>query len=976
MRGGRETRGRRAHASSSDAGDAIVRAAFLDRLNRDLDEGAPRRLEEYQEMFPDHDGLIAEELERVRPRGGAGEDPRREDASEPASLESIGPFRILRLIDQGGMGAVYLAEQDDPRRQVAIKVIKLGLDTHEVLRRFRGERRALASMSHDAIAKVYDAGVTATGQPFFTMEYVPGEPLAAYCDRRRMPLRDRVELLRKVCAGVEHAHQKAILHRDLKPGNILVTEQDGCAVPKIIDFGLAKSLERRADWSEAVTEGPHRALGTPLYMSPEQAAGSPAIDTRTDVYSLGVILHELLVGGVPGPAGGDGRSADSGSPLASYRRSAGDAEAARSIADARRLSADALDKRVRGDLDWICRKALEADPTRRYGSAAALSSDLERYLSHEPVHAGPPSRGYRAKKFLRRHRVAVGVGTTFLALLLVGGLVSSIGFLQARTANRSLRDQIANTNDLVDFLPILHLLAQAEGGGYRSLDSIEDRVEAAFGSRPLLEAKVQSAIGIVLMYQGRDQEAEALLTTAVDTLTASGSDSHDAVEALFSLSNLYTDQGQWDLSENVSRRALAMSERLSGEDGDLAARAQLAFGNFLVAQDRLPEAIEFLTDALARLRELHGEHDEHTLMAKSHLALALLRVGRLAEAEGLIEESEEWSRSVFGEKSPQYSFALRTLGLLRHAQGRFDLAEDCLQRCLEVQNEMLGPRSTHTMTTMNHLGDTWIKLRRYDEAEEILQKSLELRRRELGDHPHVMLSLNSLASVMQAKGNALAEEKLYREALDLSDRILGRRHRNTLIVLTNLASLQLDIGKLSEAETNARDAVAGFVEECGERDRATIHAINVLALVLQASGRTEEAEPTLRRLVQLLSDEQGADDPTTQATTCSLIRVLARDSDLSEALAALDEAIARLERVDAPGVAQGFLVNGLGLESDELGANSSSANAFRVALGRYLLDQGSAREGARLLRKALRVAKSSGDERTAGLVQSRLEAIE
>src|SRR5512137_388222 len=348
-------------------------------------------------------------------------------ASAGRTEQTIGPYHLLQKIGEGGMGEVWVAEQHKPiHRRVALKLIKAGMDTRQVIARFESERQALALMDHPAIAKVFDAGETAEGRPYFVMEYVQGIPITAYCDQNRLTTQERLDLFRRVCEGVQHAHQKAIIHRDLKPSNILVAIQDGIAVPKIIDFGVAKavaqSLTERTMYTELGV-----LIGTPEYMSPEQAEMTGQnIDTRTDVYSLGAILYELLVGALPFDpkelrrAGFDEirrkiREVDPPKPSTKLSTMG---EASTTQAQNRRTEGPALIRQLRGDLDWITMKALEKDRTRRYGSPSDLEADIDRYLHNQPIVARPPSTVYKAGKFVRRHRFGVGVASAVAMLLI------------------------------------------------------------------------------------------------------------------------------------------------------------------------------------------------------------------------------------------------------------------------------------------------------------------------------------------------------------------------------------------------------------------------------------------------------------------------------------------------------------------------------------------------------------------------------
>ncbi len=362
----------------------------------------------------------------------------------------VGPYRVVKLLGQGGMGSVYLVQQREPvQRDVAVKVVKLGMDSEATLRRFEQERQALAMMNHDAIAKVFDAGATERGQPYFAMEYVDGIPITSYCDEHKFTIAQRIQLFRDVCMGVQHAHQKGVIHRDLKPSNILVTEKGGRPTPKIIDFGLARATERNLfEHSELTLQG--MVIGTPDYMSPEQTLGDSAqIDTRSDVYSLGVILYELLTGRVPFSSAelrkkdvaGIQRYLQGQEPTRPSESLSRIVETAKADAEKRRTSVPVLRRSLRGDLDWIILRTLEKDRDRRYGSATELAADLERHLRFEPVLAGPPSTSYRLKRFLRRNRVQVTAGL-LLFLALVSGLLTTLW--QARRAGRNAQTALAN----------------------------------------------------------------------------------------------------------------------------------------------------------------------------------------------------------------------------------------------------------------------------------------------------------------------------------------------------------------------------------------------------------------------------------------------------------------------------------------------------------------------------------------------------
>jgi tRNA A-37 threonylcarbamoyl transferase component Bud32 len=373
---------------------------------------------------------------------------------------TIGPYRLVKLLGEGGFGIVYLAEQDRPlRRRVALKLIKPGMDTRQVIARFNAERQALAFMDHPGIAQVHDAGETETGRPYFVMEYVQGIPITAFCDESTLRVRDRLELFLEVCDAIQHAHQKGLIHRDIKPSNVLVTRRDGVAIPKVIDFGIAKATGAGlADRTIATHEGV--ILGTLGSMSPEQAGAIEAVvDTRSDIYSLGVLLYELLTGQPPFDSA-QLRQASWSEAVRMIREETPPAPSTRIASQpddtdaprCRGVERRELLRELKGDLDWITMRALEKEPGRRYASASELAADIRRHLQGQPVLAGAPSTGYRLRKFVRRHRAGVLAGSLVLLALLVGGVATGIGFRRALRAEKAARREAASAEQVSAFL--------------------------------------------------------------------------------------------------------------------------------------------------------------------------------------------------------------------------------------------------------------------------------------------------------------------------------------------------------------------------------------------------------------------------------------------------------------------------------------------------------------------------------------------
>ena len=761
---------------------------------------------------------------------------------QAAHPERIGRYRILEVLGQGGMGTVYLGEQTEPiRRQVAIKVIRASRLDAQFTHRFEAERQALARMSHPCIAQVYEAGDTESGQPFFAMEHVPGEPITEYCDRERLSIDARLDLFVEVCRGVHHAHQKGILHRDIKPANILVATEQGRPVPKIIDFGVAKALDAPVAGAPETILG--EVVGTPSYLSPEAIAASTAAesadpDTRSDVYALGVLLFELLVGERPFGRTGESvlqilRQVSEGevpSPAARWRVLRADEAALR--AGMRSASAAVVARRLRGDLSWITLKATARQREMRYDSAAELANDIERQRRFEPVHAGPPGRLYLLAKFARRYR-AVLVATAVVMLALAGGIAART--LEARRANReaaAARQAQGETAEVVEFL--VDLFEVNDPGTNRGetitarelLDRGAEKIRASLGEQPLARARLLDTIGRVYQQLELHEAAEKLLREALAIREGKLGPVHPEVGAsLDHLGDLLWIRGEYPEAERVLRRALAIREQ---------------------AREPEPLAVADVLDNLGSVLEIQG---------------------RYGEAEPVIERGLELRERALGPNALPVAASLDDLAVSHLDRGDAVAAEPLLRRALAIREANLGADHPQVATTANGLGIALFQLGRYAESLSVHGRALAIREKVLGPgSSSVGQSLLNLSSVYVELGRFAEAESAILRATAIWEKNLRPDHPRIGTARLTLADFYLRRGEPERAEPILRATVALFERSLGPEHPRLAHALQSLADCLVALDRREESRPVCARALAIRERALGASDPLTVAT--------------------------------------------------------------------------------------------------------------
>ncbi len=752
---------------------------------------------------------------------------------------TIGPYTLSHVLGEGGFGTVYLASQSKPvRRHVALKVLKPGMDSREVIGRFEAERQALALMDHPNIAKVFDAGTTKSGRPYFVMELVEGLPITKYCDTHNLDTTARLKLFQRVCLAIQHAHQKGVIHRDIKPNNVLVSQSGEKPAPKVIDFGIAKATEARLTDETIVTQK-QQLVGTPQYMAPEQLdLFSNDIDTRADIYSLGVLLYELLTGETPvkseslrGMSFVDAQKLiqEKDPPRPSSR--IGQAPEAASIAAHRGVSRGKLSKRLRGDIDWIVMRALEKDRKRRYESAAALSRDIGRHLTGDPCLAGPPTTAYRFKKFAKRHKGLLGAGGAVAAALVLGLGLALVEFNRANVARnaavaaeqdaitqRDLAEQarqsaessLAQAEEVTAFLTEMLNAASPYALGRDVL--VRDVLDAAgarmdeFSNRPLVEAQLRQTLGTTYRELGAYEEAGVHLVQAHALYREHLGDRHTLTIA--TLREVAANQQaveQVEEAERTLRAALALNPN---EELRLQILEDLAY-NMRVA-GKLEDSEKLYRQVLDGRRKLLG--DSHI-----DVAAVMINLGMLYSAEGLAKYDEaeplliagfNLTQELLGPEHPNTIRSLHNLAALYEDMGRFEEALPLMERDLVLAERVFGAEHDSTLKAINNLAVLYSRMDRFDDAERMHTRNFETCKSAFGaDHPNTLRAMHNYADMLSRRGKAEEALPLRIELVGLMEQRYGRETFFTFLALSALSDVYNDLGRYVESEPVATEAL-------------------------------------------------------------------------------------------------------------------------------------------------------------------------
>jgi len=924
----------------------------------------------------------------------AGRDACRSPEAVPAMIvtekpgDKIGRYKLLEKIGEGGMGVVYMAEQEEPvRRRVALKIIKLGMDTKSVIARFEAERQALAMMDHPHIAKVLDAGATdsphnvaqasspasspgvspgvgpggetppkpaggdacatlSAGRPYFVMELVQGVPITEFCDQNQFSAGERLKLFIPVCQAIQSAHQKGIIHRDIKPSNVLVTLNAGLPHPMVIDFGVAKATCQKLTEKTLLTNFA-TMIGTPAYMSPEQAEMSKLdVDTRSDIYSLGVLLYELLTGTTPFPE--------------KRLRSVAYREMQRIIVEeeperpSTRLRKTLLGKseipnpksEMDSDLDWIVMKCLEKDRNRRYETANGLAHDIERHLNNEPVVARPPSKLYRLGKLVSRNKLAFAAAGAVTAAILIGLSVSTFLFFKEKASRQRADAASKKSAQVAQFLKLMlhrvgpsvalgrdttmlreildetaatvaqELKGQPEveaelrslmGEVYRDLGEFEkagQMHQAALtlwrnlrGDQDADVAKTLSNLGLVYRSQSRMEEAESILRQAVEILTGQFDAKDEVVlTARNNLALVLDERQKFQEAEDSFRQILTIRTNTLGDDS----RTADTFNNLAGVRWRQGDSVEaerLHRQALPMRQRLFTAPHPDIAASLSSLGLVLYNQGRYSEAETSHVAAVEMFRKVLPDKHPDLATALNNLALVYGPQGKWSDAEGLFREILAIRQQVLPPAHAHTADTLNNLA--WVLQQqpgKQEEAERFHRQALAMRRELWGEHADVVASLNNLALLLRDRGELDEAREKQTEALAMFRRLNLNHPTLEAKFLNTLALILGDQENLAEAEKLHREALA--TGKAAPPDDVAVW-LNNIAVVRERRGDLKEAAELHRQALTLRTNVFGPDHPDVAASLAHLARVLLKQGNAVEAQSLAQACLDFWERKDA-----------------------------------------------------------------------------
>ena len=814
------------------------------------------------------------------------------DSSERLPKQ-IGRFRIVSKIGQGGMGVVYQAEQENPSRTIALKVIRPGVASDQILRRFQFEGHVLGRLQHPGIAQIYEAGTArveipgtvSIEQPFFAMEYIRGKSLSELVESKNLGTRQRLELFAKICDAVQHAHQKGVIHRDLKPGNIMVDE---AGQPKILDFGVARITDADVQVTTLQTDV-GQLIGTIPYMSPEQVAGdSSQLDTRADVYSLGVVCYQMLTGRYPHDL--QGKTIP---------------EAARAISEDDPIRLSTINRIFRGDLDTIVSKALEKEKERRYQSASDFAADIRRYLADQPISARPATTLYQLRKFTSRNKALVaGVLVALLALIvgIIGTTSQAVRATnernnaqhaeqvaeqrrqEAETQREEAQRQAAIAEAVNDFLnsDLLAAASPLERGRDVTIREVLDRASEAiaekFTDQPLVEAEIRMTLGETYMNLGLIPQAEQHFVPAFEIRQRLlGLEHPDTLESMLSVGYMHVHQARYDQAEPLFLELLEHQRRALDQDDPQVLSTLGVLGVLYKRLGRYDEAEPLYLEVLEARRRTLGDQHRHTITSMNNLAVLYRRQERYDEAEKLYLEALENSRQAFGNDHPDTLRILNGLAIVYKYQQRYQEALPLYLETVEAERRVLGDDHPDTLQSVSTLAVLYRAMDLPEKAEPLFLDTLERQRRLMGnDHPMTLTTIGNLGSTYSAWGRHEQADELLVENYESHRRVYGDEHDETLNAIGLLVKLRNREERYEEAEPLARRLYELRCERLGQANVHTIDTMHELARAVSGMRQFEEAEQLTLECYRLHVDAYGENHPRTRLVADTLIELYER----------------------------------------------------------------------------------------------------
>lgn len=824
----------------------------------------------------------------IRPGALASGSPSDLPAGGPPA-EQAGPYRLVREIGRGGMGVVYLAERADGqfRKKLALKLVKRGMDTDEILHRFRHERQILASLEHPNIARLYDGGATDDGRPYLVMEYIEGEPITDYCDRQRLTVEERLQLFRTVCEGVQYAHQNLIVHRDLKPSNILVTA-DGSV--RLLDFGVAKLLQDQSG-EDAPHTRPWMRLVTPDYAAPEQFAGN-RITTATDVYALGILLYELLTGSHP-YKDSDGRNTFGipdatkwvESPVARVKKTVDSG-----VFHARRTSPNALVRRLRNDLENIVMTALHPDPVHRYRSAEQLFRDISRHLSGHPVQARRQTSLYRFWKFVGRNKIAVASVSLLIVISVLFGIFSRIQQLETARERDIAETERDKALMLAGFMERLFDASNPYNPEPERIDTLRAfellqrgarTAETELADRPELQANMFHSVGIAYRGMGRYEEAETYLSRALALRKDDpGVDVNELLESYANLGFLHYVQGRHANSEEILREGLEIARDYPGAGDIQLANVMHTLGVTLTDRNNWDEAEPLLRRALdMRVKEFGRVHQE-VASTQGALASLLTSTGNQEEAHALMRESVRVRREIYGDHHPSVAIGLNNLAVELRAARRFDEAEEAIREALEINRASLGEQHLYVTQNLGLLGSI-LRFQGNLEAAEKKQAEAIRRYRQYheSDLPGLSIALIAYSGLQMALDRLDEAEAALLESMDIEKSSDQVSDYTVAIIKYRLGTVQYrqeDIEKAYETLAESATLMAGVLPPTHPR---VVHTRNRQALFASELGYVAEADSIYTQVYTALMEEHEPNHPLVQRTLGKMVALYRNTGD-------------------------------------------------------------------------------------------------